>query len=138
MTNYFLITKKFDIRKKRLNWIIASEPPQPLVTTLINVRNVVYMINCVWAVVLQECWRSFSKNLLHPSIQSDVDGGQQGLEPFLKISVFPKDRRFISSKPGIDPWRNGGATCVLKSADRQIAFCLYIVENYYRYHQFRL
>ena len=46
--------------------------------------------------------------------------------------MFSKDGRFISSKFGVDTWRNRGATCVPKSADRQTdrqtAFRLYIVD----------
>ena len=44
--------------------------------------------------------------------------------------VISEDGRFISSKSGVDPGRNHGATDVPKKVrtDRQTAFCLYIVD----------
>ena len=49
-------------------------------------------------------------------------------------SVFSEDGRFISSKFSADTWRNCEATCVPKSADRQRAFHLYIVDYSYYYY----
>ena len=59
-------------------------PPQPLSVTTVASKLVVYIINCVWAAVLQECIRRliFGKNRLHPGIQSTVDGKRQQLETF--------------------------------------------------------
>ena len=59
------ITKKFDFKK---NWFPLesnlyppidepdAQPTQYTGHSSLSVRNVVYIINCVWAAVLQECW----------------------------------------------------------------------------------
>ena len=75
-------------------------------------RNIVYIINCVWAAVLQECRQSFGKNCLHPGIQSAIEVNSRGYDLLKTNFVFPEEGCFFSSKSGVDLWRNHGATCV--------------------------
>ena len=49
-----------------------------------------------------------------PSTANDRD-----LNLLKRNFVFSNDGHFISSKFGVDPWRNNQATCVQKSANRQ-------------------
>ena len=45
-------------------------------------RNIVYITNCIWAVVYRNVAKDAARNCLHPCVQSNVDGKQQQLEPF--------------------------------------------------------
>ena len=54
----------------------------------------VYIINNVWAAVLQECRRSFQQNRLHSHIQSAVDGKLKRLETFRNKLADTERRSF--------------------------------------------
>ena len=58
--------------------------------TTANWTYLVYIFNCVWAAVLQECRWSFGKNRLHPGIQSAVDGERLGLRAFKNKLRVPR------------------------------------------------
>ena len=78
---------------------------------------IVYIINCVWAAVLQECRGSFGKNRLHPGIQSAIDGERLGLRPLKTNFMFLDDWRFISINFDIDPCIHGRDPLNQKTAD---------------------
>ena len=52
---------------------------------------------------------------------------------FKKHCVFSEDRRFISSKSGVDTWRNRGASSMPKSADKQTDSILSLYSRIYAY-----
>ena len=54
----------------------------------------VYIIDGVWAAVLQECRQSFQQNRLHSHIQSDVDGKLKRLETFRNKLADAERRSF--------------------------------------------
>ena len=51
-------------------------------------KNVVFITNCVWAVVYRDVAEDLATNCLHPGIQSDVDGKRQRLQPFKMHSMI--------------------------------------------------
>ena len=102
-------------------------PPQHTGQSTSLKTNVVYIINCVWAAVC--------RNVVHPGIQSAVDGERLGLRRYKTNFMFPEDGRFISSKFDMDPCIHGEDPLDQKNADgrmdRRTAFQLYIVEDIY-------
>ena len=75
-----------------------------------------------------------ARNRLHPGTQSDVDGERQRLEPF-KNALGNLGRRALHieqiwRRSGLKPRSNRRTE---KSADRQTAFRLYIVEDYVKF-----
>ena len=83
--------------------------------------TVVYIINCVWATVLQECRSSFGKNRLQPGIQSAVDGKRLGLKPF-------KNKLRVPRKWGLH-FIHGGDQLDQKTADRRLFSFIIIVDK---------
>ena len=80
------------IKLGSLSLMPAVQPPQPLTTNTKFEKNVVYIINCVWAVVYRNTGKVFSKNRLNPCIQNTADGKQQWLETFRNKLVDARRR----------------------------------------------
>ena len=107
----------------------GAQPPRHIANGKCILKNVVYITNSVWAVVDRNVGEDLARNRLHPGTQSDVDGERQRLEPF-KNALGNLGRRALHieqiwRRSGLKPRSNRRTE---KSADRQTAFRLYIVD----------
>ena len=108
---------------------MGAQQPRHVEHSHLIVKNVVYITNSVWAVVYRNVAEDLARNRLHPGTQSDVDGERQRLEPFKNALRYLQRRALhiehIWRRSGLKPRSNRRTE---KSADRQTAFRLYIVE----------
>ena len=89
-------------------------------------KNVVYIINVPGLRFCRNVGEVSARIVYTLAFKAPSTANDMDYKHFKKHCVFSEDRHFISSKCGIDMWRNRGATCVPKNADGQTAFCLYI------------
>ena len=125
------IKKKTSLKIEPTNsaTMAGAQPPRHIANGKWIMKNVVYITNSVWAVVDRNVGEDLARNRLHPGTQSDVDGERQRLEPF-KNALGNLGRRALHieqiwRRSGLKPRSNRRTK---KSADRQTAFRLYIVD----------
>ena len=82
-------------------------------------KNVVYIINVSGLRFCRNVGEVSARIVYTLAFKAPSTANRMDYKHFKKHCVFSKDGRFISSKSGVDTWRNRGATCVPKSANRQ-------------------
>ena len=83
---------------------------------ILQCKNVVHIINVSG---LRFCRNVGEVSARIVAFKAPSTANEMDYKHFKKHCVFSEDGRFISSISGVDTWRNRGATCVPKSADRQ-------------------